>query len=113
MPEYYKVDSRRITLGEYWNIYPSWKILIPWLAARFHVETHAGAKFRRPQATRELEVSETQFPPQAGALLQPLLDQCLQLGFNSPRYYTFETLRRESRTSFISMLHSSGQFTLR
>jgi Zn-dependent protease len=113
MAEYYKLDSSKITLGEYWNITRSWKALIPWVAARLGAPLNFGTEFRQPETVKELEVPEAEFSPQARAKLQPLLDQCLQLGFHSPRFYCFESMRHDVRTSFISMLHRSGDFTLR
>lgn len=113
MAEYYRVDSRKITLREYWNILPSWKALIPWIAARFKVSMSFGSGFRRVELVRELEVAESEFSPQARAKLQPLLDQCLQLGFHSPRFFSFKTIRRDAQTSFIALLHRSGDLTLR
>ena len=113
MANYYKVDSRKITLREYWNIHPSPKILIPWIANRLNSPMGAGTAFRLPDAVRELEVPEAEFSPPARAALQPMLDRCRQLGFHSPRYYSFESLRRDSTTSFISLLHSSGEFSAR
>ena len=113
MAEYYKVDSRKITLREYWNILPSWKSLVPWVAKWLNIQVPFGSGFRLPDTVRELEVAESEFSPYARSKLQPLLDECLQLGFHSPRFYSFETIRRDARTSFIALLHRSGEFTLR
>jgi Zn-dependent protease len=113
MSDYYKVDSRKITLREYWNILPSWKVLIPWIAGRLSISIDFGSGFRQPKNVKELEIPEPEFSAQARAKLQPLLNQCLQLGFHSPRFYTFESLRRDTRTSFIVLLHNSGEFSLR
>ena len=87
--------------------------MIPWLGGRLNIETDGGAAFRRPTTVRELELPEAEFPSRARVSLQPLLDQCLRLGFHSPRYYSMDTLRRDVTTSFISMLHRSGEFTIR
>lgn len=113
MAEYYKLDSRRITLREYWNIAPTWKVLIPWLAGRLNLPFGFGTSFRRPQSLRELEVPEAEFPQTARTSLQPLLEECQQLGFHSPFYSTFENLRRDTRVSAVALLHESGQCILR
>ncbi len=113
MAEYFKVDSRKITLREYWNILPSWKALVPWLAKWLNLQMPFGSGFRRVESVRELEVAESEFSPQARAKLQPLLDQCLQLGFHSPRFFSFETIRRDARTSFIALGHRSGEIIVR
>src|ERR1700704_5546224 len=106
MSGYYKVDSRKITLREYWNITHSWKALVPWLAARFGAPMQFGGASNQPQTVRELEIPQSEFPPEAKAKLQPVLEQCLELGFHSPRFYMHENVRRDVRVSFISMLHS-------
>lgn len=113
MAEYYKVDGRKITLREYWNIVRSWKALVPWIAARLGVPMQISTGFRQPDAVSEIEIPESELSSQARAKLQPVLDQCLQLGFHSPRFYSHESLRHDVRTFFIAMLHRSGEFTLR
>ncbi|MBM3847263.1 MAG: site-2 protease family protein [Verrucomicrobia bacterium] len=72
-----------------------------------------GTGFALPESVRELEIPQSDVSPEAAAKLQPMLEQCLQLGFHSPRCYRHETLGRGICTHFISMLHRSGQFTLR
>src|SRR5215207_2208925 len=113
MSEYYKVDGRKITLREYWNISRSWTALVAWIAARLGAPIDSGVAFRQPESVAVMEVPESELSPQARAKLQPLLEQCLQLGFHSPRYYLHESVRREVRTFFIAMLHRSGEYTLR
>lgn len=113
MSDYYKLDSRRITLREYWNIARTWKVLIPWLAGRLNLQFGFGTSFRRPQSLRELEVREAEFPQPARTSLQPLLEECERLGFHSPFYSTFENLRRDTRVSAVTLLHESGQCILR
>ena len=51
--------------------------------------------------------------PQARASLQPALDEALKYGFTSPRYYSFQSVRGDTKTSFISLLHRSGEFSIR
>lgn len=113
MAGYFKVDGRKITLREYWNLSRSWKAIIPWIGARLGAPMQFGNGFGLPESVREMEIPEGELSAEAKTRLQPLLDQCLQLGFHSPRYYRHESLRRDVCTQFVSMLHDSGQFTLR
>lgn len=113
MAEYYKLNTRRITLKEYWNIRPSPKVLIPWLGAKLGLRMGTGTSFRRPAMVKEMEVSAEGFSSTARQVLQPVLDQCLSLSFHTPRYFVLETLRQHGRTSSINMLHVSGQFSVR
>src|ERR1051325_6483712 len=112
MAECYKVDSRKITLREYWNITRSWNAIIPWIGARLGAPMRSGVAFRQPGSVGEMEIPESEFSPEARAKLQPLLEQCLHLGFHSPRFYFHNSLRQDVRTYFISMLHRSGESTL-
>ena len=113
MPEYYRVDNRKITLREYLNIARSWKGLLAWIAARLGNPIQSGAGFHLPESVAEMEMPESEFPPQAREKLSSLLQQCGQLGFHSPRFYQHGSLRRDVRTAFISMAHRSGELTLR
>ena len=113
MAKYLKVDSRKITLREYWNIGPRSKLFLPILAKLLRIPLPFGSGFRQPDSVQELQVPESEFPPSALTFLQPLMEECLALGFHSPRYYCFSTLKGETRTSFISMLYSSGEFSVR
>jgi Zn-dependent protease len=113
MPEYYKVDNRKLTLREYWNIGRSWKAFLAWGMARLGTPMESGVGFSMPETVSEMEIAESDVSDYARAKLQPLLEQCTQLGFHSPRHYLHESIRRDVRTFFISMLHRSGEFTLR
>src|SRR6266545_412007 len=113
MGECFKIDSRTVTLREYWNISRSWKVLIPWVAGRLNIPMHLGSGFELFDTVRELEVAGSEFTAHARATVQPLFDQCIQLGFHSPRFYRFESMRRDTRTSFVALVHRSGEITLR
>jgi hypothetical protein len=113
MPKYYKVDHSKITLREYWNIGRSWKAFLAWGMARLGMPMASGPGFSAPESIAELEIPESDVSAYAREKLQPLMEQCTQLGFYSPRYYVHESIRRDVRTFVISMLHRSGEFTLR
>jgi Zn-dependent protease len=110
---YYKIDNRKITLLEYWNIFPSWKVVLPWLAGRLNLNTGTGGSLRKPNSVAELAVSESEIPPLAHASLQPLIDECSKLGFSAPRYHKLDNLRGDVIVSFVSMLHSREDCALR
>ncbi|HTI97865.1 MAG TPA: site-2 protease family protein [Dongiaceae bacterium] len=113
MATYYKTDSRKITLREYWNILPSPKVLFPWLAGRLGIAMDLGSSFCLPDSVREWEIAPEALLPPVWASLHPVLEQALQLGCHSPRYHSFENLRRDTRTSSITLLHESGEFAVR
>ena len=113
MPEYFKVDSSKITLREYWNISRSYKAVLAWGLARLGEPLPSGAAFRQPESVQEMEIPESQVTDAAKSKLLPLLQQSQASGFHSPRYYLHQSLRGDISTYFISMLHHSGKFSLR
>jgi len=108
MDRYYKLDSRKVTFGEYWNIVRSPTVIIPWVAKLLNIPMRFASGLPDFDSVRQLEVPEAEFSMRAFSKLQPLLDKCLALGFHSPRFFTYESMRRDLRTSFIAMVHESG-----
>jgi Zn-dependent protease len=105
---YYRLDSRKVTLREYWNIVGSWKALIPWIAKLFNQRMTFSSGFPFFESVRELEIAESAFPANALQKLHPLMLQFGQTGFHSPRFYVYGSMRGETRTAFIALLHPSG-----
>jgi hypothetical protein len=103
LPDYYQTDSRRISLREFWNIEPTWKVLIPWLLGRLNIRMPPGSGFQMPEHVREIEVAESALSEEARSSLAPRIEECLALGFHSPRHYELHTLRRDVCVSFASM----------
>src|SRR3954470_1449168 len=108
MNRYYKLDSRKVTFGEYWNIVRSPMVIIPWIAKLLGIPMKFSSGMPDFDSVRQLEVPEAEFSERARQKLQPLLDKCLAMGFHSPRFFTYENMRRDARISFIAMLHESG-----
>lgn len=108
MNKYYRLDSRKLSYGEYWNMTCSWKVIIPWAAKLLGIPMKLGSGMPHFESVRELEVAEADFSEQAREQLQSLLDTCLAMGFRAPRYFTYETMLRTTRISFIALLHGSG-----
>ena len=108
MNKFYKLDSRKVTYGEYWNITRSPMVIIPWVAKLLKIPMRFSSGMPAFDSVRELEVPEQEFSLRALDKLQPMLDQCLANGFHSPRFYTYESIRRDGRVSVISLVHESG-----
>ncbi len=108
MNKYFKLDSRKLTYGEYWNILRSPTVIIPWVAKLLNLPIKFTSGMPCFESQRELEVPEAEFSARAREKLQPLLDQCTRMGFHSPRYFAYDAMRRDVRTSFITLLHPSG-----
>jgi len=108
MNKYYKLDSRKVTYGEYWNITRSINVIIPWTAKLLGIPMKFASGLPYFETVRDLEVSETEFSPRGRQRLQALMDKCLDLGFHSPRFFSYVSMKGDLRTSFIAMLHPSG-----
>jgi Zn-dependent protease len=108
MNKYYKLDSRKLTYGEYWNIVRSVTVIVPWMAKLLNIPMKFISGLPSFESVRKLEVPESEFSARAREKLQPLLEKCRQMGFHSPRFFTYESMRRDVRTSFIALLHPSG-----
>ena len=113
MVEYYRINSRRITFREYWRFARNPLVLIWWIAKVLCLRIKLGEGFLKYESVKELEVTESDFSPEARARLQPLVEECQRLGFHTPRYYVEEDLHGDVRVSYLAMLHESGAFTLR
>ena len=108
MNKYYKLDSRKVSYGEYWNIVRSVNVLIPWTAKLLNIRMNFMSGLPYFESVRDLEVPEPECLARAREKLQPMLEQCQRMGFHTPRFFTYESMRREVRTSFIALLHPSG-----
>jgi hypothetical protein len=113
MAEYIKLDSRKISWREYWNIVPSLLVLIPWGAKLLGIRMKFSSGFPYPESQREFETTAENFPGDALTRLWPLVELCLPLGFHTPRFFRFDTLGGETQTSLIALLHSSGRLSAR
>ena len=105
---YYRLDSRKVTFREYWNIARSWKVIIPWTAKLLRLPMRFVSGMPHFDSVRELRVAEADFPAEVREKLQPLCDLSQRIGFHSPQFHTYASMRGESRTSFITLLHPSG-----
>ncbi|MBI3867571.1 MAG: site-2 protease family protein [Verrucomicrobia bacterium] len=113
MTQYLKVDSRKITFREYWNLAPSWKVLIPWVAKLLRIQMRFGSGTPVIESVKQLEVDLSSLPSETIDRLQPLIEEALSAGFEAPRYFLLETLRRETRTTFAALRHRTGQHSIR
>jgi Zn-dependent protease len=105
---YFRMESRKVTYGEYWNIVRSWKVLIPWGAKLLNVPLKFTGALAYFDSVRDLKITEADFPPRAREKLQGMWDECQRLGFHSPQFHTYVSMNGDTSVSFISLLHPSG-----
>lgn len=105
---YYRLDSRKVTFGEYWNIARSWKVIFPWIAKALNIRMTFTSPLPYFESVRELSVAETDFPSEARCSLHPMLEGAQRLGFLSPHYFMYASMHGDSRMCFIVLRHPSG-----
>jgi Zn-dependent protease len=108
MNKYFKLDSRKVTYGEYWNILHSWTVIIPWMAKVLNIPMNFSSGLPYFESLNELEVPEEQFTARAREKLQTNVDICQGMGFQVALYCRYESMHRDTGTSFITMMHPSG-----
>ena len=111
--QYYRTESRKLSFTEYWNMTRSWKVLFPWLFKMLRISFPLGGGLPRYPSQRDIEISEDLLPAGTRQKLQPILDECLQIGFHSPRYFHLQNTRGDVETAFIALLHSSEEAVVR
>lgn len=113
MPEYFKVDSRKITCREYWKLAPNFNGVVLCAAKLLNIPIKMGSPVPGFVPRKHLEISEQEFLPAAREKLNSLINQTQNLGFHSPRYFAYCTLARETQTFSIYFLHGSNELLLR
>ena len=113
MRAYYKVDIRKMTYRECWNIGSVLGILMLWPAKFFGMNLPFGSGIPYPVGQREFEIPEAQLPQEVRHRLARSYDEFGRLGFHSPRFFLFQSRKQETSSYFITMLHSSGTCVLR
>ena len=109
---YFTIDSRKVSYREYWNISP-FGILITWPAKLFRARLKFVSGMALRETQREIEVSENFLTPEVRHKLQGPMNDCLRLGFHSPRYFHSVTRLGETDCFVVAMLHPSTQFVIR
>src|SRR5436190_1939547 len=59
---YYRLNSLKLTYREYWNIVPSWQVIIPWIAKLLNCPMKFSTGLPHYKSVLEMRVSEAEVP---------------------------------------------------
>lgn len=109
MPQFYKLNHRKLSFGEYWNMSPNWKGVVAWLMKVFGHPLREDNAYPHPAAFKEYEVAEDQLPAEAVAALAAPRKDFEALGFHSPKW-----MHQPPLHAIVSMVagtytHNSGE----
>ena len=113
MPQFYKVDHRKITLREYWNLSPDWKGLLAWLMKVVGRPLDNPNLNTQPLSSQEFEVPEDQLPPEHASAISDVRKQLEALGFHSPTWSYLPPLHGNVSLTTGAFLHNSGKSVAR
>lgn len=113
MPKFYKLDYRKLSFREYWNLSPNWKGIVAWLMKVLGHPLQDANVYPHPSTFKECEVSEAQLPSEAAAAMAPACREIRGLGFHSPQWVYIPSVRGNVETIAGTFLHPSGQVIAR
>lgn len=83
---YYKTDSRKIRLGEWWRLYPSPIVLVPWLLKFIGLEYPCPKGIPWAETTKDLLIEKNTIPKNVLIKLDEHIKPIIRLGFSTPYY---------------------------
>src|SRR5438132_5163749 len=113
MPRYIRLNSLKQSFREDLRIAHSWKVIFLWIPKLLRKRLDFTSAFPVPFPFRDFQISGSDVSPQAAATLAPRLAEGAGLGFGTPLYQRFTTLRGENVTTSAVCRHRDGQIVLR
>jgi hypothetical protein len=106
MGQFYKVNTSRISLKEYWNLSPNWKGVLAWALKFVGCPIPDPNVFPLP-STGEHLIAQCQLPSDVLAATAASRTDLEELGFHSPTWLHIPALYGPVSMSGVSYLHSS------
>ncbi len=113
MPHFYKVDHRKITLGEYWNLSPNWKGILAWLMKTLGHPLSGPNVYTQPLSSKEFELPEDQLPAEHATAMSEVRKQLETLGLHSLSWSHMPALYGNVSLATGAFRHDSGRCVAR
>jgi hypothetical protein len=110
MTRYYKIDSRKITFGEYWNISRNKiAVLLPWLCKIVGVQLNFSIAFPEPTTLRDRTVEKSHLLPDILRNLEAGMAELTAFGFHAPCFFSLKNLLMPGETGGVLLFDESGE----
>lgn len=107
---FYKIDSRRITLREYWWGTPNpILIFLAWVIKLLRIRLPASADDPNVESLEPFRVTPDQLPEEARTKFHSVHEELQALGFHSPVCYWIHDVKHQTDICQVVYLHNSGQ----
>ena len=107
---FYKIDSRRISLREYWWGTPNpLIILVAWLIKMLRIRLPGSADDPNVESLEPFRISPDRLPEEARERFHSVHEELQALGFHSPVCYWIHDVKQQTDIYQAVYLHNSGQ----
>jgi hypothetical protein len=107
-PRFYRLDSRRVTLREYWWGHPA-AVLVGGLLKLLRVRLPGSSDDPCVESLSPFEVEDAVFDDETRQKLAPLREELTGLGFHSPIHHLIEDDLHQTDTWLVTLVHESGR----
>jgi Zn-dependent protease len=108
--EFYKIDSTRVSLREYWwGARSAFVFLIACCIKLLRIRLPSSADDPNVESLHPFEMAESSFPEDVRTRLAPLTAELQQLGFHSPAFHAIEDAFHRTTTYLVTLRHTSGE----
>jgi hypothetical protein len=104
---FYKIDSRRVALREYWWGSPSPVFLIALFIKLFRIPIPSSSDDLCVDSLEPFEIPH--LPVEVQTKIEPRLRELAELGFQLPVYHSIDDVLHNTRTNLVTLRHSTGQ----
>ncbi len=105
---FYKIDSRRFSIREFWWCTRSPLVLIAWLTKLLHIPIQTSSDDPYVDSLQPFEVPEESLPDDVRQRFQPVAQDLAALGFHTPVYHAMVDGFHMTKIYLATYLHESG-----
>src|SRR5260370_37255746 len=106
MPQFYQVDSAKVSLREYWWGTQSPLVIIGWISKWLRIRIPSSTDDANTDST--LPFIKAELPLEIEGMFSPLTQQLGQLGFSDPVFHIIDDAGSSTTLYGATFRHSSG-----